>query len=366
MSTTSSQISIRPWPERNGADPANGAVAYRDAALAPPFLHQDRRERATRDDRRVVIGLVNNMSDRGLYATERQFRRLLSGVSGSPSVHLRMFTFSEIARARDAQLHIAAHYDPIDALWTSDLDGLIVSGAEPQAAALAQEPYWPTLTKLVDWAEARTVSTVWSCLAAHAAVYHLSGIARRALPDKLSGLFECAGLGPHPLLEGLPSQWRVPHSRCNELAEDQLVLRGYHVLTRSHLAGADTFVRHGKALHVFLQGHAEYDWGTLSREYRRDVRRFLAGERPCYPEMPQNYFAANIADDLRAFRRRALKHRHVALLTEFPTAAIVERSYAPWADVAARFYANWLSYIARRKQASPMATLASAPAALCP
>jgi homoserine O-succinyltransferase len=333
------------------------------------LLYQDRRERAIRNGgRRVVIGLVNNMSDRGLHATERQFRRLLSGVPGSPAVRLRMFTFPEIARSRDAQLHIAGHYDPIDALWTSDLDGLIVSGTEPRAAAVAQEPYWPTLTKLMDWAEAHTISTVWSCLAAHAAVYHFDGIARRALPDKLSGLFGCARLGHHPLLDGLPSQWRVPHSRCNEIAEDRLVRRGYHILARSPLAGADTFVKQGRALHVFLQGHPEYDRETLAREYRRDVRRFLAGERQCYPEMPQNYFTASVADDLRAFRRRALAHRRIALLAEFPTAAIGERPCAPWTDVAARFYANWLSYIAKQKHehAALMPTLAPARPALCP
>jgi homoserine O-succinyltransferase len=335
--------------------------------MPPPLLYQDRRERAIRDGGgHVVIGLVNNMSDRGLDATERQFRRLLSGVPGNPAVHLRMFTFPEIPRSHEAQLHIARRYDPIDALWTSDLDGLIISGSEPRTAAVAQEPCWPTLTKLADWAEAHTISTVWSCLAAHSAVYHFDGIARRALPDKLSGVFGCARLGHHPLLDGLPSHWRVPHSRCNEIAEDRLVTRGYGILARSPLAGADTFIKQGRALHVFLQGHAEYDWETLAREYRRDVRRFLAGERQGYPEMPQNYFTASVADALQAFRRRALAHRHVALLAEFPATAIAERPWAPWTDVAARFYANWLSYIAKQKHAALMPTLASARPALCP
>lgn len=318
--------------------------------MSLPLPHQGRQEQATGGGAPITVGLVNNVPGGGRHTTERQFRRLLSGApdAPAPTVRLRIFTFPEIARPPDAQSYIAGHYEAIDALWDSDLDGLIVSGTEPRAATLAEESYWPTLAKLVDWAEARTLSTIWSCLAAHAAVYRLDGIGRRALPAKLSGIFGCARLGHHPLLEGLPSRWHIPHSRCNEIAADQLIAHGYRVLVRSRHAGLDTLAKQGKALHVFLQGHPEYDGEALFREYRRDVRRFLAGERHCYPEMPQGYFTTKLADELTAFRGRALEHRHSALLAEFPTAATV-RWPAPWSNIAGRFFANWLSYIAQQK-----------------
>ena len=102
-------------------------------------------------------------------------------------VPLRHFSLPELPRAEAAQSHINQNYEDLSELWASRLDGLIVTGTEPRAAALTDEPYWRTLTKLIDWAEDHTISTVWSCLAAHAAVLHLDGIERRRLPRKLSG-----------------------------------------------------------------------------------------------------------------------------------------------------------------------------------
>ena len=72
-------------------------------------------------------------------------------------------------------------------LLADRLDGLIVTGTEPRAPLLQEEPYWPTLTKVVDWAEEHTVSTIWSCLAAHAAVLHLDSVQRRPLRKKHQG-----------------------------------------------------------------------------------------------------------------------------------------------------------------------------------
>src|SRR2546422_8537495 len=46
-----------------------------------------------------------------------------------------------------------------------------------------------------------------------------------------------------------------------------------------------------------------------SREYRRDIGRFLKGERETYPAMPQGYFDAKATDCLAAFRERALLQR---------------------------------------------------------
>ena len=299
--------------------------------------------------RLITVGLVNNMSGRGQKATVRQFRQLLTRSGGNPPVRLRIFVLPEMLRLFDGQSSIAEHFEPIEELWTSDLDGLIVSGTEPRAATLEEEPCWPTLTRLVEWAECRTVSTIWSCLAAHLAVRYLDGIARRTLPRKLFGLFECTRHDPHPLLDGLPSQWLVPHSRYNEIPEERLIAHDYAILTRSRYAGADTFIKQNGTLHVFLQGHPEYDLGALSREYRRDIRRYLSGEDDRFPEIPQSYFPAAIADELRAFRQRALTQRRAELLAEFPTAATGETAQTPWAGVAARFYENWLSWIAARK-----------------
>ncbi len=299
----------------------------------------------------IVIGLVNNMPDAALQTTERQFRELFFAASHNLAVRLRLFSLPEVPRADAGRSHVSQHYEDISELWASHLDGLIVTGTEPRAPALPDEPYWPTLTKLVDWAEDHAISTVWSCLAAHAAVLHIDGIGRRAFPEKLTGVFDCTKATDHPIVVGAPSRWRVPHSRYNELPEEALVSRGYRILSRLPGIGADMFVKQRRSLFLFVQGHLEYDPGALLREYRRDIRRFLAGERDSYPEMPRGYFDEDAAPALAAFRRQALGNRSIDLLLTFPAIAEGKLTH-PWLGPAVRIYANWLSYLVEQRSRS--------------
>ena len=124
----------------------------------------------------LEIGLVNNMPDAALEQTERQFIGLLGAAAGERRIRVRMFGLPEIVRAGAARERVVQHYEPLDALWDTSLGGLIVTGTEPRAPDLREEPYWRTLAKLIDWAETNTRSTIWSCLGAHAAVLHADGI----------------------------------------------------------------------------------------------------------------------------------------------------------------------------------------------
>lgn len=127
----------------------------------------------------IHIGLVNNMPDGALEATERQFRTLLDSAANGIQVRLSLFALPDVPRTEAGRLRISRLYSGIENLWDSHLDGLIVTGAEPQAPNLKDEPYWESLTKVLEWAEHNTHSTVLSCLAAHAALQHVDGIARR-------------------------------------------------------------------------------------------------------------------------------------------------------------------------------------------
>jgi homoserine O-succinyltransferase len=305
------------------------------------------------DDDPIVIGLVNNMSDAALRTTEQQFRNLLSATPAGQRVRFRTFSLPEIPRSDTARLHFMQHYEPIDALWESQIDGLIVTGAEPRALVLTEEVYWETLTKLVDWADDHTVSTIWSCLAAHATVRHLDGIDRRALAKKLFGVFECQKVADHPILAGVPSQWQVPHSRYNGLPEDQLGSMGYRLLSTSKVAGADIFVRERGSLFVFLNGHPEYHADALFREYRRDVVRFLSGEQEHYPDVPNEYFADDTTRRLAAFRQQAILHRNMDPAVDLPLRGSAdERLPHAWYDVAVLIFGNWLSYVAAHRSRS--------------
>jgi homoserine O-succinyltransferase len=297
----------------------------------------------------IVIGLVNNMPDGALKTTERQFRELLIAASGNTPVRVRLFSLPEAPRSDASRAHINENYEKFSNLWQSRLDGLIVSGTEPRTSALTDEPYWHTLTKLVDWAEENTISTVWSCLAAHAAVYHLDGISRQKFPEKLSGVFDCVRASDHSILAGAPANWCFPHSRSNDLPATALIAADYQILSRSPIAGADMFMKQRKSLFLFLQGHPEYDPDSLLREHHRDIGRFLRKERDAYPQLPRGYFDADTTSALVAFRKRALRQRHIDLLAEFPTMDVRGKMAHAWRALAVRIYANWLSLLANSK-----------------
>jgi homoserine O-succinyltransferase len=298
----------------------------------------------------LVVGLVNNMPDAALESTERQFRSLLLAASGQLSIFLRVFSIPEPRRSESGREYVRQRCTTLDALWMERLDGLIVTGTEPHAQHFPEEPYWPALTRLIDWAGANTISTIWSCLAAHAAVYHLDGIERRPFEQKLFGVFECSKSSDHPIVRDAPPHWWTPHSRHNGLAEEELLAGDYRVLSRSPVVGADIFVKQGNSLAVFVQGHPEYEPDTLLREYRRDLRRFVAGEREAYPEIPLGYFDQETAAKFDELRDRIMRRRHDDALVTFPSTE--GHLTFNWRQSAVRLYSNWLSYLFAQKYPS--------------
>jgi homoserine O-succinyltransferase/O-acetyltransferase len=301
----------------------------------------------------LTIGLVNNMPDAACDATERQFVELIRAATPRTTVRLRLFSIAAVPRADRIRQRLAARYHDIAELWAAPLDGLIVTGTEPRAANLKDEPYWPALAKLVDWAGKNTTSTIWSCLAAHAAVLRADGIERRPFKDKLVGVFDCDKATDHPLLAGVAPRQHVPHSRANDLAEPALTSCGYRVLTRSAEAGVDAFVREeqGSSLFLFFQGHPEYEADSLLREYRRDVGRFLRGEWQTYPAAPQGYLSDRATVLADCFRARAVGERRANMITEFPMAALEAGAENTWRNSAVRTYQNWIDYLKDRQRA---------------
>ena len=305
------------------------------------------------DGRCLDIGLINNMPDAALESTERQFIGLLDVAATDVVVRLKLFSSPDVPRSGAGQRYLSTSYTDISALWNSRLDGLIVTGTEPRAPSLMDEPYWITLTKVADWAERNAVSTVWSCLAAHAAVLHLDGIRRHPLKEKRFGVFDCAKVSDHPLMAGVSSPLRIAHSRWNELHERELAASDYAILTRSGEAGVDTFVKQKKCLFVFFQGHPEYDQRALLREFRRDIGRFLRRERETYPEIPHGYFGDKAMGVLAAFRELALSGRREDMLDSFPS-SVMEARLKPMSESSTvRVYGNWLSHLAAHTAQRP-------------
>lgn len=293
----------------------------------------------------LTIGLVNNMPDAALKSTERQFRELIADAAGGREVRVRTFSFPALPRSERGRQYIRENHEDIAALWEIDLDGLIVTGAEPRADRLRDEPYWSDLTRVVDWAAEHTTATLFSCLAGHAAAHYLDGIERRPRGVKLSGVFDCGRVADHPIVAGGAARWTTPHSRYNELPEEDLATRGYTILSRSSDAGVDIYVKRAKSLFVFLQGHPEYDANSLLLEYRRDVGRYLSGERDTYPDMPEGYFDEATTEALLWFRGEGLRRRDSELMPSFQMLLAEQAVSNRWRPAALRLFSNWLDYL---------------------
>jgi homoserine O-succinyltransferase len=299
------------------------------------------------------LGIVNNMPDKALLSTARQFLSVIELAAPDFRVFVSLFALPGIARGDTGKRHLLDNsYRSLSDLQDAGLDAVIVTGTEPKQSNLKDEPYWGALASLFDWIDSEGPSAMFSCLAAHAAVLHFDGIERRRLEKKCFGLFDHATTGHDELTEHLPHTFKIAHSRWNEIPEDALGQNGYRILTESGEAGADLFVKQRRNLHLFSQGHPEYDASTLGREYQRDVRRFLAGEREDYPNVPRGYFNMSEKELLDRFRARALRTRDEYLMTEFPSLA--NRFPHPQGkSVAAAVFRAWLLKIVEAKKVQP-------------
>jgi homoserine O-succinyltransferase len=298
----------------------------------------------------ISLALINNMPDAALEDTELQFFELLDIASGDVPVIIKLYSLTGIPRTDRGQRHLNSFYFDFADLWNSRFDGVIVTGTEPRQPNLREEPYWAALTQVFDWAKENTSSMVLSCLAAHASVLHGDGIPRHRLPDKQFGVFDSSKNCEHPLTNRIADRIRFPHSRWNEVRASELAAGGYTVLTESAEAGVDLFVKKKKnSLFVHFQGHPEYGAQTLLKEYRRDIKRFLRGERETYPTMPAGYFGETTTLTLNDFRKTAISDRREETLASFPEGIAVQGLENTWQPSAICIYRNWLQYVESRK-----------------
>ena len=293
------------------------------------------------------IAVVNNMSDAALRTTERQICALLQSASAGMLVDLRFYTLPGAIRGDAARVHIDAFYDSLESLEQTAPDGLIVTGAEPKKHRFEDEWFWPAMAHLIDWVDEYRIPAIWSCLAAHAAVYHRDGIKRIPLDAKLSGIFECSiDTVRHQLLHRLPRKWRVPHSRRNGLSRKQLERCGYNILSWSREVSVDMFVKHDRGLQLYLQGHPEYNAETLISEYRRDILRQYKTGMPVTIPPPVGIWSKSFRLGLRGLFRSPNSDcpaDNVAMQLDAERVGLHAENC--WSLTAQLLCSNWLAYL---------------------
>ncbi|MGA8428081.1 MAG: homoserine O-succinyltransferase [Candidatus Dormiibacterota bacterium] len=303
----------------------------------------------TRDERPILdIGLLNIMPEAAFAETDAQFTHLV--MDSSPAIHLRIHRFW--LPTRDLALtvpdELAHSYRPLEGLFDTCMDALVVSGTEPTTERLVDEPSWEPLSQVIAWALDNTVSTVLSCLAAHVAALLLDGVDRYRLPTKCFGVVTNRTSANNSLSRALPGHFMVPHSHQNTVDLDKLLSRGYNALLTTESEWSAVTKTIGDCLLVLYQGHPEYGRLTLLREYRRDLRRFRRGTLAIPPSPPTGYFdesGGTIVDPLDRATRGAAKPEYAQ---DFPFERLSAHCPDTWADPSRRLYQNWVQSVAER------------------
>jgi homoserine O-succinyltransferase len=257
------------------------------------------------------------------------------------------FTLKELPRGTEAAEHIAQYYESFDAIQAQGLDALIITGANVSQPALDREPFWRPLIEVIDWAYANVTSTLCSCLATHAVLQFRYGQTRRHMGFKRWGVYSHRVLDRHhPLVLGVNTRFDVPHSRYNDVGRAQFEAAGLKVLAESEEAGVHLAVSEDLFRLVFFQGHPEYDLISLLKEYKREVRRFIRGERGDYPPYPEHYFSRQcqaMLDEYRSGVAAALARGDTP--PELPESLIVDRLDNTWHDSAEAVINNWIGKV---------------------
>lgn len=302
-------------------------------------VHQDIRE--------LHVGLLNMMPDTALAATERQFFRLIAACNQIVQVHMHPFTIDGLPRSKQAQTYIDEYYEPFEKIKQDGLDALIISGANVIHDRLPEESFWQPLTEVFDWAEQHVTSTMCSCLATHAMIEYRYHITRTHLGFKRWGVFSHRVVDKHhPLVTDINTRFDVPHSRYNEIYQQDIEAAGLKVLVASELAGVHLAVSPDLFKTVLFQAHSEYDAISLMKEYKREVQRYQNGDRDDYPPYPEHYFNDNAEQLLSVYQQAAIKAKQTGQTApDFPEAEVIPLLDNTWRDTAKALFNNWLGNI---------------------
>lgn len=260
------------------------------------------------DIRPLQVLILNNMPVK--QDTELQILRALSNTP--LQVDVTFMNVKSHVSVNTAASHLNKFYSTFDEIWDRRFDGLIVTGAPVEDITFEEVDYWDELCEIFDWTESHVTSTLHICWAAQAGLYHYYGINKKALPQKLFGIYEHEVANRKiPLVRGFDDIFLAPHSRHTETpAEEIHACEELTVLAESPVAGVYLAIAQG-GKKIFVTGHPEYDRYTLRNEYRRDLDKGLP------IQIPYNYFPGDDPE---------------------------KKPLLQWRSHSNNLYSNWLNY----------------------
>jgi homoserine O-succinyltransferase len=239
---------------------------------------------AGQDIRPMQVAILNLMPNK--IATEVQILRQLSNTP--LQVNIEFIRIHNNESKHTPKAHMDTFYHLFDDIKHKQYDGLIITGAPLALLDYNQVSFWHKICEVFDWARTNVTSTMFSCWAAHAALYHHYGINRHLRQQKLFGIYKHYPIdSKESLTRGFDERFDVPHSRFGFINKaDYQAVKGLKIIAQSAEAGVYLAASDDKK-EVYLTGHPEYDTATLNEEYHRDLK---TNDKPITPE---NYYPNN-------------------------------------------------------------------------
>ncbi len=269
-------------------------------------------ERAEKQDiRPLEIGILNLMPSAVVERTEVQLLRLLAN---TPLQIRPTFVYFDTHKSHSKQDHFDTFYRTIAEVKERGLDGLIITGANLENSVFEDVFYWNELTGFMDWAREHITSTIFSCWASQAKLYHEYDIAPRSYKAKQFGIFvhQVHHESDSPFVAGMDDEIFIPHSRWRGVERTDIAgKKDLEILVESTEVGPHLIVgRAGRE--IYAQGHPEYYRNDIAEEYFRDKAGGIAINRPI------NYF---------------------------PNGDEAKTPLKNWGANGQVFYANWLNWV---------------------
>lgn len=247
------------------------------------FIMSERRA-ISQEIRPMQVAILNLMPNK--IETEVQILRMLSNTPLQINVEFVRIHANESKNTPTE--HLENFYCLFDDIKHKQYDGLIITGAPLALLDYSQVSFWDKICEVFDWAEKNVTSTMFSCWAAHAALYHHYGLNRHLRKKKLSGVFSHRPLNSkEQLTRGFDECFNIPHSRYGYIDKaDYQSIEQLQILAESDEAGVLLVASKNKQ-QVYLTGHPEYDTSTLHEEYLRDSKNDKN------TPIPENYYQGN-------------------------------------------------------------------------
>lgn len=215
--------------------------------------------------------------------TETQILRLISKSPLQVSCDFMRVSTHEATHV--SQDHLVKFYETFDAYKDHNYDGLIITGAPVEQLSFEQVDYWDELCEIIDWSQEHVFSTMYLCWAALAGLYHLYGIPKRMLGNKLFGVYKQHLCDEYNFLtNGFDDIHYMPHSRYAAIDTDALAEHPELQVLSEGFESGPALIATEDFHEVYVTGHFEYGRDTLANEFWRDLHKGLP------IRVPENYF----------------------------------------------------------------------------